>query len=119
MSKLKDLFISLSLFILGILIWGYKTIITSDIAISISLKEFINLCNIIFIYTALQYFYIQKLKSKLYTLNLLLIIILLLLWFVSLITALIYNYNKYDTIIDIISFISIIIIFYIKVLYKK
>ncbi len=40
MNKCTDLFLCLILFILGIFIWIYKTIITSDIPINISFKQF-------------------------------------------------------------------------------
>ncbi len=114
MNKCTDLFLCLILFILGIFIWIYKTIITSDIPINISFKQFIFLSTTIFIYTLIQYFYIRKFKSNLHLFNLLLLIILLLLWLGSLTTALIYNYNKYDTIIDIIGSISLTIITFMK-----
>lgn len=114
MNKYADLFLCLILFILGIFIWIYKTIITSDIPINISFKQFILLSTTIFIYTLIQYFYIKKFKSNLHLFNLLLLIILLLLWIGSLTTALIYNYNKYDTIMDIIGSISLTIITFIE-----
>ncbi|OPD23709.1 hypothetical protein AL710_05995 [Clostridium botulinum] len=118
MNKYKDLFLCLSLFILGIFIWIYKTIITSDIPINISLNEFLKVFFIIFIYDLLQYIYIKKLKSHLYLLNLIFLTILLLIWLGNLITSLIYNYNKYDTLFNIISFISIVCIFSINIHFK-
>ncbi|MHB8036159.1 hypothetical protein CF069_20085 [Clostridium botulinum] len=118
MNKCKDLFLCLILFILGLSIWIYKTLITSDIPVNISFKQFILLSILIFIYTLIQSFYIRRLKSNLHLLNLLLLIILLLLWIGSLITALKYNYNKYDTIIDIIGSISLIIITLETFIYK-
>ncbi len=118
MNKCKDLFLCLILFILGLSIWIYKTLITSDIPVNISFKQFILLSILIFIYTLIQSFYIKRLKSNLHLLNLLLLIILLLLWIGSLITALKYNYNKYDTIIDIIGSISLIIITLETFIYK-
>ncbi|APR01046.1 putative membrane protein [Clostridium botulinum] len=118
MNKYKDLFLCLSLFILGIFIWIYKTIITSDIPINISLNEFLKVFFIIFIYDLLQYIYIKKLKSHLYLLNLIFLTILLLIWLGNLITSLIYNYNKYDTLFNIISFISIVYIFFINIHFK-
>ncbi|AUN12757.1 hypothetical protein RSJ21_19810 (plasmid) [Clostridium botulinum] len=118
MNKCKDLFLCLILFILGLSIWIYKTLITSDIPVNISFKQFILLSILIFIYTLIQSFYIRRFKSNLHLLNLLLLIILLLLWIGSLITALKYNYNKYDTIIDIIGSISLIIITLETFIYK-
>ncbi len=41
MNKCTDLFLCLILFILGIFIWIYKTIITSEYPINISFKQFI------------------------------------------------------------------------------
>ncbi|NFA60696.1 hypothetical protein K8O96_09035 [Clostridium sporogenes] len=112
MNKYKDLFLCLILFILGISIWIYKMIITSDIPVNISFKQFILLSITIFLYALIQYFHINKFKSNLYLFNLSFLIILSLLWIGNLTTALKYNYNKYDTIIDIMaSILSIIIIF--------
>lgn len=59
MDKYKDLFLCLSLFILGIFIWIHKTIITSNIPINISLNEFLKVFFMIFIYDLLQYIYIK------------------------------------------------------------
>jgi hypothetical protein len=117
MFKLRELFICLLLFVFGVLIWGYKMIIASDGPVNISSKEFIELTSIILIYNVFHYFYIKKLRPNLILLNLIFLMILLLPWFASLIGALTYNYQKYDTIIDIIGCISItsfiIIEFYI------
>lgn len=109
MSKLKSVLICIGLFISGISIWGYKMIITSDIPLTMYFRQLIGLFIIIMIYTILEYFYIKKLKSNLFLLNLLFLIILLTLWLGNLATALIYNYHIYDTIIDIVGFTSITI----------
>ncbi|GAA0748618.1 hypothetical protein GCM10008906_38960 [Clostridium oceanicum] len=109
MNKLNDLLIFITLFVLGVIIWICKTIITSDIPINISFKEFILLIIVIFIYYIFQYFYIKKNKGDFFLIKLLLIIILSLMWFISLVTSFIYKYNKYDIILNFIGFSSMII----------
>ena len=108
MSKLKDFFICLGLFIFGVLILGYKMIISGDIPVESSFIELAGLFISILIYIILQYFYVKKIKSNLVLLNSILLIILLVFWLINLITAITYNYHKYDTISDIIGCISII-----------
>lgn len=110
MSKLKEVLVSIGLFVIGILIWGYKMLISSDIPVSISLKQLIGLIITICIYTIFEYFYVKKLRSNLFILNLVFLAILFILWFGNFATAFAYNYHLYDTISDIVGFISITII---------
>lgn len=95
---------------MGLLVWGYKMLISSDIPVNISFNELTGLLITIFIFTILEYFYIKKHKSNLSFLNLVFFIILFVFWFGSFSASLAYNYHIYATIIDIIGFISIIII---------
>lgn len=118
MSKLKDMLICLGLFIGGFLIWGYKIIITSDVPVTISLRQLIQLFIMALIYTTLQHLYIKKFKSNFSFLNIILSIILLLIWSGNLVTAIIYKYHVYDTISDVIGFISTIMVIIEIFIYK-
>lgn len=109
MKKVVDLFISLILSIWTFLIFAYKMILSSDIPVSISLKEIISFIIGILIYTIIQLFYIKK--TKLYLLNLTLLILPITFWGITLSGALIYKYHVYDTISDIIGFSCTLIIF--------
>lgn len=108
MKKAADLFISLILSIWTFLIFAYNIILSSDIPVSISLKELINFVIVILIYIIIQLFYIKK--TKLYLLNLTLLILPVTFWGITLLGALTYKYHKYDTILDIIGFSSTLII---------
>lgn len=109
MKKAADLFISFILSIWTFLIFAYKMILSSDIPVSISLKELISFIIGILIYTIIQLFYIKK--TKLYLLNLTLLILPITFWGIALLEALTYKYNVYDTISDIIGFSCTLIIF--------
>ncbi len=108
MKKVADLFISLILSIWTFLIFAYKMILSSDIPVSISLKELISFIIGILIYTIIQLFYIKK--TKLYLLNLTLLILPITFWGIALLGALTYKYHVYDTISDIIGFLCTVII---------
>ncbi|WP_291567262.1 MULTISPECIES: hypothetical protein [unclassified Clostridium] len=109
MKKAADLFISFILSIWTFLIFAYKMILSSDIPVSIFLNELINFIIGILIYTIIQLSYIKK--TKLYLLNLTLLIMPITFWGIMLLGALTYKYHVYDTISDIIGFSCTLIIF--------
>lgn len=108
MKKATDLFISLILYIWTFLIFAYKMILSSDIPVSISLEELISFIIGILIYIIIQLFYIKK--TKLYLLNLTLLILPITFWGIMLSGALTYKYHVYNTILDIIGFSCTLII---------
>ncbi|WP_454052023.1 hypothetical protein [Clostridium sp. Marseille-Q7071] len=119
MRKAADLFISLILSIWTFLIFTYKMILSSDIPVSISLEELINFIIGILIYTIIQLFYIKK--TKLYLLNLTLLIVPITFWGIALSQALTYKYHVYGTISGIIGFLctSIIVLCYCNKIFAK
>lgn len=119
MGKIKNCLFSFLLFSFGFLIWTYKMLITSNIPINVSFKEFIATLSLIFIYTIITYFYIRKIKNNLLLLNFILLSILLVFWLGNLSTSIIYKYNIYDTILNFLGFISIVINIIKLLSYKK
>lgn len=109
MKKTVDLFISVILFIWTFLIFIYKMILSSDIPVFISLNEFVHFVIGILLYTIIQLFYIKR--TNLYLLNLTSLILPMTFWSITLVSALIYKYHKYDTVLDIIGFSCMLIIF--------
>ncbi len=97
-------------------------ILSGDIPVNISLGEFKDFIIIILICTSSEILYIRK--SQLNLLNIVLLSLPTVLWFITLQHSLKYQFNKYDTISDIIGFFSMIIIllyslYKIIIKYKK
>lgn len=116
MDKFIDIIIGLGINIFILILFVFKMLVTSDVPVSMSLKECTFICILLISILLIYNFYINRTKFLL--INIIFILFPLFLWFTSMKQALIYNYHKYDTLTCIIGF-SIILILLLKIIYIK
>ena len=116
MDKFIDIIIGLGINIFILILFVFKMIVTSDVPVSMSLKECTFICILLISILLIYNFYINRTKFLLT--NIIFILFPLFLWFTSMKQALIYNYHKYDTLTSIIGF-SITLIPLLKLIYIK
>jgi hypothetical protein len=105
LRKAVDLVVCFIMFILVIIVFSIKILISSDIPINIACYEF-KYCVVIIVSVSIIYWiYLEWTNYIIF--NLVLISLPANLWLISLVSALKYNYHKYDTILVAIGFISI------------
>ena len=116
MNKFIDIIIGLGINIFILILFVFKMIVTSDVPVSMSLKECTFICILLISILLIYNFYINRTKFLLT--NIIFILFPLFLWFTSMKQSLIYNYHKYDTLTSIIGF-SITLIPLLKLIYIK
>ncbi|BEP28159.1 hypothetical protein [Helicovermis profundi] len=116
MDKLIDILISLGLTIFALLILVYKMMVTSAIPVIMLQKDVLIILCLLTIYFVI--FNINYRKTKLILFNTVQFFIQLLLWFMTMLHSLSYQYNKYDTLVSIIGF-SVMLIMFIQLVYKN
>ena len=109
MSKIKDIIIGFAVSILVLILWAYKMIVTSGIPVEMSFNDSVSISCLLFLDLIVYSFYVRKTKYIL--MNIILLLIPLFLWGASMQQALTYNYHKYDTLVSIIGFSTILISF--------
>lgn len=116
MSKIKDIVIGLVMSMLMLIVWAYKMLVTSDIPVGISFNDSILISCLLILFFILYSFYTRKTKHIL--INTTLLLIPLFVWFMSVQQALTYHYHKYDTIVSVIGFFCVLILFF-QTIYLK
>lgn len=116
MNKIKDVIIGLGISTFGLIVWAYKMLVTSDIPVEISYNDSIIILCLLVLFLIVYSLYIRRTKYML--LNIIWLLIPLLLWFMCMQQALTYNYHKYDTLVSIIGF-STILISLLQLIYWK
>ncbi|MBM7871658.1 hypothetical protein JOC70_003168 [Clostridium pascui] len=109
MSKIKDIIIGFAVSILVLILWAYKMIVTSGIPVEMSFNDSVSISCLLFLALIVYSFYVRKTKYIL--MNIISLLIPLFLWGASMQQALTYNYYKYDTLVSIIGFFTILISF--------
>ncbi|SMB86080.1 hypothetical protein SAMN00017405_1113 [Desulfonispora thiosulfatigenes DSM 11270] len=116
MSKKMDIAIAFGLTIFKLILWAYKMLITSDIPVKMSFMDSLLITGLLLLTFIIYGFYITK--TKFIKLNIILLALPLLLWFTCTQQSLTYHYHKYDTIVSIIGFTTILVSF-LQLLYLK
>ena len=101
MSKLIDIYLEAVFFVVSIILWLYVLLISSDIPVNISKNEFIISIISLLVFGLFYRFYVRKSKREVIGVPLL---IPLAFWLLSMVDAIKYNYQIYNTIISIIGF---------------
>ena len=101
MSKLIDIYLEAVFFVVSIILWSYVLLISSDIPVNISKNEFIISIISLLLFGLFYRFYVRKSKREVIGVPLL---IPLAFWLLSMVDAIKYNYQIYNTIISIIGF---------------
>ncbi|MBX9184464.1 MULTISPECIES: hypothetical protein [Clostridium] len=101
MSKLIDIYLEAVFFVVSIILWLYVLLISSDIPVNISKNEFIISIISLLLFGLFYRFYVRKSKREVIGVPLL---IPLAFWLLSMVDAIKYNYQIYNTIISIIGF---------------
>ncbi|MDO5779361.1 MAG: hypothetical protein Q4Q02_02445 [Clostridium sp.] len=101
MSKLIDIYLEVIFFIVSIILWLYVLLISSDIPVQISKNEFIISIISLLLFGLFYSFYVRNTKREVVGVPLL---IPLAFWLLSMVDAIKYNYQIYNTIISIIGF---------------
>lgn len=101
MSKLIDIYLEVIFFIVSIILWLYVLLISSDIPVQISKNEFIISIISLLLFGLFYSFYVRKTKREVVGVPLL---IPLAFWLLSMVDAIKYNYQIYNTIISVIGF---------------
>lgn len=101
MSKLVDIYLEAIFFVVSIILWLYVLLISSDIPVNISKNEFIISVISLLLFGLFYSFYAIKSQREVIGVSLL---IPLAFWLSSMIDAIKYNYQIYNTIISIIGF---------------
>lgn len=101
MSKLIDIYLEAVFFVVSIILWLYVLLISSDIPVNISKNEFIISVTSLLLFGLFYRFYVRKSKREVVGVPLL---IPLAFWLLSMVDAIKYNYQIYNTIISIIGF---------------
>lgn len=101
MSKLIDIYLEAVFFVVSIILWLYVLLISSDIPVNISKNEFIISIISLLLFGLFYRFYVRKSKREVIGVPLL---IPLAFWLSSMVDAIKYNYQIYNTIISIIGF---------------
>ena len=101
MSKLIDIYLESVFFVVSIILWLYVLLISSDIPVNISKNEFIISIISLLLFGLFYRFYVRKSKREVIGVPLL---IPLAFWLLSMVDAIKYNYQIYNTIISIIGF---------------
>lgn len=102
MSKLIDIYLEGIFFIVSIILWLYVLLISSDIPVKISQNEFVISIISLLLFGLFYSFYVRKTKRDVVGVPLL---IPLAFWLLSMVEAIKYNYQIYNTIISIIGFV--------------
>ncbi|SCJ83192.1 hypothetical protein [Clostridium saudiense] len=101
MSKLIDIYLEAVFFVVSVILWLYVLLISSDIPVNISKNEFIISIISLLLFGLFYRFYVRKSKREVIGVPLL---IPLAFWLLSMVDAIKYNYQIYNTIISIIGF---------------
>lgn len=101
MSKLIDIYLEAVFFVVSIILWLYVLLISSDTPVNISKNEFIISIISLLLFGLFYRFYVRKSKREVIGVPLL---IPLAFWLLSMVDAIKYNYQIYNTIISIIGF---------------
>lgn len=101
MSKLIDIYLEAVFFVVSIILWLYVLLISSDIPVNISKNEFIISIISLLLFGLFYRFYVRKSKREVIGVPLL---IPLAFWLLSMVDAIKYNYQIYNTIISIVGF---------------
>lgn len=115
-SKINNVFIGLALSMMGLILWTYKMIVTSDIPVEMSFNDSALIASLLVLALILYSLYVRKAKYIL--MNGILLVIQLFLWGMSMQQALTYHYHKYDTLVSIIGFCTNLISF-LQLIYWK
>lgn len=116
MSKVKDIIIALAVSMLVLILWTYKMIVTSGIPVEMSFNDSVSISCLLVLALIVYGFYLRKTKYIL--MNIILLLIQLFLWGASMQQALTYNYHKYDTLVSVIGF-STILSSFLQLIYWK
>lgn len=101
MSKLIDIYLEAVFFVVSVILWLYVLLISSDIPVNISKNEFIISIISLLLFGLFYRCYVRKSKREVIGVPLL---IPLAFWLLSMVDAIKYNYQIYNTIISIIGF---------------